>query len=401
MDEFYRATRPALALSFGLLSLPLFTSGVVWPFVSLLMMGGVWGFVTWKILKRSNELKFQSDKNEFDSPAIDASIQGLLQEIEQCIEQEVNFLHKELDQIKNVVADAVVTMNGSFNGLHTLTSEQSETVFSLINRLSDQDNDSGGISFHRFTQETDKVLHHFIENILDISKQSIEMVQIIDDINARMVEIEGLLSGVQQIADQTNLLSLNAAIEAARAGEAGRGFAVVAEEVRNLSKSSDRFSEEIRDVIQVSKKSITQAKSMIEAMASKDMNVAFESKQHVDDMMGEIGSINASISGKLEKVSSLTGDIENHVGMAVRALQFEDLARQLVEYLQENSMHFSEIFSQIRDGFQALNACDASKVGVVLNQRRNNIAQLRDEWGEKESKVVHQDSMAEGEIEMF
>ncbi len=401
MDEFYKATWPALALTFGLLSLPLFTSGVVWQFVSLLMMGGVWGVVTWNILKRFNELKIQNDLNEFDSPGVDASMQGLLHEVDQCVEQEVNFLHKELDQIKNVVADAVVTMNDSFNGLHSTTSEQSETVFSLINRLSDQQSDSGGISFHKFTQETDKVLHLFIENILDISKQSIDMVQVIDDINGRMVEIEGLLSGVQQIADQTNLLSLNAAIEAARAGEAGRGFAVVAEEVRNLSKTSDRFSEEIHDVIQVSKKSITQAKSMIEAMASKDMNVALESKQHVDDMMGEIGSINASIAGKLEKVSSLTGDIENHVGMAVRALQFEDLSRQLVDYLQENSSHFSEIFNQLRDGFRALDAGDMSQAGIVLDQRRMEIAQLKNAWAEKESKVVHQDSMEEGEIEML
>ena len=401
MDDFYKATWPALAVTFGLLSLPLFTTGVVWQFASLVMMGGAWGVVTWKILKGSNEQKIPDDENEVDSPDLNASMQGLLHEIDQCVEQEVNFLQKELDQIKNVVADAVVTMNGSFNGLHSMTSEQSETVFSLINRLSDQGGESEGINFHKFTEETDKVLHQFISNILEISRQSMEMVQVIDDINSRMVEIEGLLTGVQQIADQTNLLALNAAIEAARAGEAGRGFAVVADEVRNLSKTSDRFSGEIRDVILVSKKSINRAKSMIEAMASKDMNVALQSKRNVDEMMGEIGAINATISTKLEKVSSLTGGIETHVGTAVRALQFEDLARQLVEYLQENSGHFSEIFEQIRDGLQVLNAGDISQAGLVLEQKRENIAQLKEAWAEKESKAVHQGSMEEGEIEMF
>ena len=108
---------------------------------------------------------------------------------------------------------------------------------------------------------------------------------------------------------------------------------MVADEVRNLSKHSDKFSEEIKKVVKASKKNIAEAQNMIENMASKDLNVAITSKANIDVMMKEIITINSKISGNVAKVSRLTGQIENCVGNAVRGLQFEDMARQLIEYL--------------------------------------------------------------------
>ena len=277
-----------------------------------------------------------------------------------CTEQEIGSIQAELTQLKTVVSDAVLTMSGSFNSLHTLTSGQSEVVHSLMGSLGESSENNEGLNFSRFAKETDKVLGFFIDHILDISKQSMEMVGVINDLGEHMSKVEKLLTDVQGIADQTNLLALNAAIEAARAGEAGRGFAVVADEVRNLSKNSDKFSEEIRVVVNASKKNINLAHDMIEKMASKDMNVAITAKSNIDTMMRDIAEMNVAIETNIKEVSSLTGQIEASVGDAVRGLQFEDMARQMVEFLDSNILHFQAMSDEVRIGLGVFKTGDGS-----------------------------------------
>jgi len=344
-----------------------------------------------------------ADKSERES--LDEVVHGLVLGLDAGITGISQQMRGELSSIRNLVSDAVKTLQQSFEGINQQVSMQQKIVNEMVVGMNNQeDAQEGGVSFVAFTKHTDEVLRYFIDYVVSLSAGSMDMVGQIDDMSDRMEEVNCLLDDVKAIADQTNLLALNAAIEAARAGDSGRGFAVVADEVRKLSQRSTRFNEEIRAVLISAQGNVNDARKTVGELASKDMNFALKSKKQVDDMMEHIGALNEKTEIRIAEISTITGSIDGFVVDAVRSLQFEDIVGQLTEFTGSHLQRVENMIQNIDDGIKELRLnSDESIDSYILGLEAlcERVAVLDEATQTELHNPVSQSSMSEGEVELF
>ncbi|WP_235937079.1 methyl-accepting chemotaxis protein [Vreelandella azerica] len=136
-----------------------------------------------------------------------------------------------------------------------------------------------------------------------------EVENTMEDLNTSSNKISEIITMIDGIAFQTNILALNASVEAARAGEHGRGFAVVAEEVRKLASRSSEAANEIRELIDTSVKG-TQAGSALVHETSVTIKKLLESITQVSDVVAEITASSREQSAGISQINKAVAELD-------------------------------------------------------------------------------------------
>ena len=348
-----------------------------------------------------------NDEKSINLPdQVSMEMMNLLQDLTVLVEQQSVEVHHSLSLIKNEVINAAGNLGSSFQSLN----EKSQYQESLVDGLIRSDHDSekyrhDDFSIRDFVHETNELLQQFIELIVKTSGNSMKMVHAIDDISEQMDDAFSLLKDVSGIANQTNLLALNAAIEAARAGEAGRGFAVVADEVRKLSQHSNRFSNEIGQVVQKAKTDIAGAKEVISTMASRDMNDTMAAKKRVDDMLNSVKTYNQEVENELSEISSVSEEISQSVGVAVKSLQFEDAVSRVVGCSHDHLDRLNNLMQRLNQNISELreteNPADKIQVQQMIQLYQNDINAFKNEWASSPDGAESNSSTDQGDMKRF
>ncbi|AOW83601.1 methyl-accepting chemotaxis protein [Vibrio mimicus] len=193
------------------------------------------------------------------------------------------------------------------------------------------------------SKHTQKLIHNTVINIQGLAAQLQTASTAVADLDQDVNNIAKVLDVIGDIAEQTNLLALNAAIEAARAGEQGRGFAVVADEVRNLAGRTQTSTKEIQQMIHNLQEGSRNAIQTIQVCGQTSRNSVQESENAASSL--------ALIVGALESVSSMSHQIAT---AAAEQTQVSDDISRRINMIEESGTELSRVVTESHNSTQTL-----------------------------------------------
>ena len=204
------------------------------------------------------------------------------------------------------------------------------------------------------------IVGNSLESIQLVHRLSMDLKDDMAQLNGHAQDISQIMTVISDIADQTNLLALNAAIEAARAGEAGRGFAVVADEVRKLAEKTMASTTDVGRVIRAIQESTS--KSLVSMdNAVEQVNTATESASLSGQALSEIvvtADVTADQANAIATASEEQSAASEEINQTI--IEVNEMSRQTAEGMAEAAKAVSEL------------ALQAGKLAALITEMRNN-----------------------------
>ena len=257
--------------------------------------------------------------------SFDRNFDGDFRNIQNAIEsfsQQISDSMTEIMEVSEMVSDGANQIAGAGQNLADTVTSQANIVDDLsvtVNHITDQIS-TNSTDATTISREVEVVA----ENIVEGNKRMQDVVNAMDAISSSSQEISKIIDTINEIADETNLLSLNASIEAARAGEAGKGFSVVAGEVSKLAGQTVEAAQDTAELINASLKNVQIGISIANDTADK-LNGMVEQVQGIADKVKIIAEASNTQAESVKEMSSDIGEISS-VGQNNAATSEESLA---------------------------------------------------------------------------
>ena len=277
---------------------------------------------------------------------------------------ELSILVDAINKLKNAITQML--LENKVNGVSL--QDSSQLLLNNVDKLNQSSNEAA-----KSLDNTREVLVNITENVSKTSEQTIEMSQLsnaviisakdgqnlaiqtnnaMDEINKKVSSINEAITIIDQIAFQTNILSLNAAVEAATAGEAGRGFAVVAQEVRNLANKSTEAAKDIKNLVESANIKTNEGKNIANNMIAgyetlnnnidKTINIINDVSKTSKEQQTGIIKINEIVNTLKEQIQANT-EVSLHANNV--AIKTSDIANTIVDNANEKEFEGKDSIS--------------------------------------------------------
>jgi methyl-accepting chemotaxis protein len=240
----------------------------------------------------------------------------------------------QLKEVTDHTEAAALDIGNRFMSIVQRARAQAGRAAGAFDRFAGQDSDRSLIDLSK------TALLEVIGNLRTMSDVSRRSLEDIRSVTHSMGDIRTIVNEMEYIADQTNLLALNAAIEAARAGEHGRGFAVVADEVRKLSGRSNDAAYKIQSLISKVDSQIEGVYTSTERNSTESINNTAEAEVVVEDTLRRIDSVIEDTKADFKELTYETESLANDINTIVVSMQFQDITKQRIDHVVEPLLTF-------------------------------------------------------------
>lgn len=290
-------------------------------------------------------------------------LQQALADMQGNLRQMIETIRNEGEQLQ----ETAQSLNGASQSIVSSANEESESATSMaaameqmihnIAQIADHARNAQGISAHseQLASDGGQVIMGVVDGMSRIAEAVNESSATITALGQSSEEIHSIIQVIKSIAEQTNLLALNAAIEAARAGEAGRGFAVVADEVRNLAARTAQSTQEITGMIERIRTSTEQAVSSMQTGVTR-VNDGVSLARQAGESISEI-------RGGAHRAAEVVEEISHTIGEQSRA---SSEVAQRVEHIAQMSQQNNRTVNELASAAQRLDKVARSMQSSVL-----------------------------------
>jgi len=330
----------------------------------------------------------ETNNKDYDIGQFHLAIDSAFDDVADGVEDELTGIRSQISQIESLLKDAIASLYEGFEGISEESTVQMRLMSDLMSQAVSSHDDTPNI-FQR-TESASNLLKRVVDISIDESRESLKVLKAMEGLKHQMTQstkaeqrMQSMLQDMQDLLAQTD---------------------PDLADIQALHEKMNQHQANHLQALQQSQADMNKNYGLIKKMASKDMQDVYQAKQEVEDLLEHFFSITEYLSKCRTDVTECNGRMRHHLGMAIRALQFEDITTQSLGHTR---LHLDRMEGFVLRMTQGLSNIDPSEADGVngyaqkINAIHADMLQYREELALNEKNPVSQQNLDEGDVDLF